>query len=68
MDGVGTAWMTDGQAGLGARDSIADDVFFVCSVQATSELAATYAALILADDNVEITVRTSTHDSGSVKD
>ena len=27
--------------------------------QATTELAATYAALILADDNVEITVRTA---------
>lgn len=60
MDGGATARMDlgwDGAAGssrCGERD---DDSADAATLQATSELAATYAALILADDNVEITVR-----------
>ena len=35
--------------------TVTDELFFFC--QASTELAPTYAALILADEGIEITVR-----------
>ena len=65
---LGGCWIGRDSSGCSPRPKINGRLTFpLVGLQASAELAATYAALILADDGIEITVSTLSRTSAKIR-